>query len=94
MNNVISPRLRELKQQSFAELSRLADYQGERVRMGGKSFTLSVWKDSISDHEVRVVVQAYRPWVLGIGRMAAQGFVIDRSGAIRDLKNEELYDFI
>lgn len=94
MGEAIGLRLQELKQRSFNELAQLAGYQGERVRKEGISFTLSVWKDAISDHEVRVVVQAYRHWLLGIGSMAAQGFVIDSSGMVRDLSPEELYDFI
>lgn len=94
MNDVIRSRLQDLKRRPFDEIAQLKDYQSERTRLEGKPLTLSVWKDAISDHELRVVVQAYRHWFLGIGRMAAQGFVIDRSGSVRDLSNEELYDFI
>jgi hypothetical protein len=60
----------------------------------GKVYTLSVWKDTLKDGQLRIAVQVYRHLFLGIGQMAADGFRIDQSGTIRELSKRELYDFI
>lgn len=87
-------RLAELKKKSFTGLSQFAPYQGEKPIEGGKPYTVSVWKDSPGEGQIRIVVQVYRHFFLGIGHMTADGFVIDKSGTIRELSKRELYAFI
>lgn len=94
VNELSERRISGLKKKSFIELSQLEDYQGEKVTQNGKSCTVAVWKDAISDDELRIVIQIYRYWFLGIGKMDADGFKIDSEGKISDLTKEELYDFI
>lgn len=94
VNELSEKRLSALKEKSFIELSQLEDYQGEKVAQNGKSCTVAVWKDVINDDELRIVVQVYRYWFLGIGKMDANGFRINSEGKISDLTKEELYDFI
>lgn len=93
MVKFVQSLLSELKQKSFAELSQLAPYHGEKLKRDGKTFTRSVWKDMVNEAEVRIVVQVYRHLFWGIGRMAADGFRIDREGEIRQLSKRELYEF-
>jgi hypothetical protein len=93
MSNFIESRLSQLKQKSFAELSQLDAYQGEKVKQGGKTFTLSIWKDVVTATEIRIVVQAYRHLFCGIGRITADGFRIDQGGTIYKLSRHEIYDF-
>jgi len=87
-------RLSDLKKKSFVELSQLEDYQGEKATQNGRSCTVAVWKDVISDGELRIVVQVYRYWFLGIGKMDADGFRITSEDKISDLTKDELYEFI
>lgn len=77
MQDAIDSRLAELKELPFEELSLLAGYKGESVKHGRKAFFVSVWKDSVSDKHLRIVVQVYRHCFWGIGCMEAQGFLID-----------------
>lgn len=93
MTNVLESRLFELKEKSFKELSQLQPYQVEKVTRRGKTTTLSIWKDDISEAELRIVVQLYRHLFLGIGRMEADGFCINRNGSIRKLSKQEIYEF-
>ena len=84
----------ELKKKSFTELSQLEDYQEEKTVHNEHSYTMVIWKDTISDTELRVVIQIYCYWILGIGNMYADGFRKNSEGKIRNLTEEELYDFI
>lgn len=93
MKALLDSRLDELRKKSFAELADLPASQSEPAMLGTKRVTVTVWTDRTGSHELRVVVQAYRHWALGLGRMAAQGFSIDSAGAIRDLRPDELYEF-
>jgi hypothetical protein len=94
VQDMIESRLGDLKKMPFAELSLLAPYQGERIRHGRKAFSVAVWKDVVGDNQLRIVVQVYRYWLLGIGRMEAHGFIVDNIGNVRMLARRELYEFI
>jgi hypothetical protein len=91
---LIGTCLSELRQKSFTELLQLEDYQGEKVKKNGKTFTVAIWKDVMNEHKLRIVVQVYRYWFLGIGRMDAKGFIIDDTGKVEDLSKEAIYEFI
>jgi hypothetical protein len=91
--DLLKSRLVDLKKKSFSELSQLAPYQAEKIRQGKKLFTVAIWKDSVNETELRVVIQVYRPFFLGIGRMAADGFRIQKNNAVEGLSREELYEF-
>jgi hypothetical protein len=93
LNDLVKSRLSPLEKKSFAELSPLEAYQGEKVKQGGKTVTVSVWKDMLGDRELRIVVQVYRHLFFGIGRMAADGFRIGKDGTVQKLSKEELYEF-
>lgn len=93
LNELIESRLSSLKDKPFDELFQLTACQSEKVSRNGKRFTLSVWKDQIGDSEIRVVVQVYCHLILGIGRMAADGFRIEKNGTLKKLSPKELYEF-
>lgn len=94
INDLSKKYLSIMKTKSFIELSRIKDYQGEKISHEKKTYTVAVWKDMINAHELRIVVQTYRYWFLGIGKMDAEGFIINSDNMINDLTKEELYDFI
>lgn len=93
MKNLVDSRIRALKGKSFAELLQLPAYQDERLKHGRTTLTLATWKEASNEHEVKVIVQGYRYLFLGVGRMEARGFVMDRGGSARDLSKEEIYEF-
>jgi hypothetical protein len=88
VDQFLRTRLNGLKEKSFAELSQLVPYQGERSIDGGKSYTVSVWRDSLGEGQIRIVVQVYRYFFLGIGHMTADGFRIDRPGPFANCRNK------
>lgn len=94
MNELMKRYLSDLKIKNFMELSQLENYQGEKIIHNKKSYTISIWKDMINNNELHIVVQIYRYWFLGIGKMEADGFKINRDGNISDLTKKELYEFI
>ena len=93
IEDVLAERLKQLQEMSFGEIEELPAYQVKTIDKGRKPLILSVWKDTVDGNEIRIVVQAYRYWFLGFGRMSALGFVIDHSGRVRQLRQDELYEF-
>ena len=89
---LLATRVQDLKQRSFGELSQMPSQQEEEVRCSDGQTMLAVWKDVVSLSELRIVVQAYRPGVLGVGKMQAAGFRVTQQG-IKELKKGELAEF-
>lgn len=83
-----------LRKLSFQELALRPPYEDEQVSAPDEAGIVATWIDVISDYKVRVVVQAYSPGWLGAGSMYASGFEMTSCGAIRDLRGDELYEFI
>ena len=94
INKLSKKYLSELKRKSFTELSQLEDYQEEKIVEDENSCTMTILKDTINDSELRIVIEIYCHWILGIGNMYADGFRKNHKGKIRNLTEEELYDFI
>ncbi len=93
MNKVIRERLDALSTQTFDELSQLPSHSSEDVAMEENTFVVSIWHDVLSSQEHRVVVQVYKPGILGIGHMQADGFVINIQSEKRPLALQEWAPF-
>ncbi len=94
INKLSKKYLSELKRKSFTELSQLEDYQEEKIVEDKNSCSMVILKGAINDSELRIVIEIYCHWILGIGNMYADGFRKNSEGKIRNLTEEELYDFI
>jgi hypothetical protein len=94
INKLSDKYLSELKRKSFTELSQLESYQEEKIIQDNNSCTMTILKDKVNDSELRIVIQIYCHWILGIGNMYADGFRTNSEGKISNLTEEELYDFI
>ena len=91
-SELLFARVEELKRKPFDELAALPKQQEQDVACSDGRATLSVWKDTIGESELRIVVQAYRRSLPGIGRMQAAGFRATRQGN-RELEKDELAEF-
>ena len=91
-NEVLSAKLRELKQQPFSFLAQLPNQQEHKVQCSDGEITIAVWKEVVGDTELRIVVQAYRPGILGVGRMQAAGFRVT-PGEVKELSKDEWAEF-
>ena len=67
-------------------------YEESRVECNEGTITLAVWKDATEGADVRIVVQAYRPLMLGVGTMSAAGFRVTPNG-IEELRKDDLAEF-
>jgi len=94
INKLSKKYLSELKRKSFTELTQLEDYQEEKIVEDKNSCSMIILKDTINDSELRIVIEIYCHWILGIGNMYADGFRKNSEGKISNLTEEELYDFI
>lgn len=93
INATVRERLDVLSSKTFAELSTLPSQSSEEVILQGTRLTLSVWHDILASQDHRIVVQVYKPGVLGIGRMHADGFVVNSRNDKRVLTIEEWAPF-
>ena len=91
-SDVLSAKLNELKLQPFSVLSQLPNQQEYKFQCSDGEVTIAVWKDVVGDAELRIVVQAYRPGILGIGRMQAAGFRATPS-EVKELSKDEWAEF-
>ena len=89
----VTHKIEDLRKCSFDELSVLNPQGGEKIEIGKSHLTLSIYKDLPDSDRIRIVVQGYRNFFLGIGQMHAEGFIINKKGEITELTRPELYDF-
>lgn len=93
IDEIVRERLNVLSQMRFDELSQLPSHRSEEILLEGKKLVLSIWHDVLPSLEHRVVVQAYKPGILGTGRMQADGFAINSQNEKRSLTVEEWAPF-
>lgn len=93
INTTVRERLNVLSSKPFAELSALPSQSSEEIILQGTRLTLSVWHDVLTSQDHRIVVQVYRPGMLGIGYMHADGFVVNSHNERRGLTVEEWAPF-
>ena len=90
---LIDKRKTLLRTKNYEELSNFDGCKSEQVVIDGKKFIETIYKDQIGSQKIRIVIQIYRYIFLGMGTTYAEGFTIGEDGEIKDLKEEELYDF-
>lgn len=94
IRNLVDEKMAELKAQPSNVLRKLEPYRVETIPVSKRRVAkLAIWREEAASGETKVIVQCYRPYLLGIGRMMVRGFVIDGSGAVRDLQQDQLYEF-
>jgi hypothetical protein len=63
----------------------------EIVGLPGK---LNVYRESSGDAQTRIIVQGVRPSPSGISALViARGFLANQAGYVRDLREDELYEY-
>lgn len=89
----VRERLDVLSTKTFSELAQLPKHGSEDVIVGKNKVIISIWHDALLSQEHRIVVQAYNPGILGIGRMQADGFALNNQNDKRPLTLEEWAPF-
>ncbi|BFU89612.1 MAG: hypothetical protein NTAFB01_07990 [Nitrospira sp.] len=90
---IVRERINVLSSKRFVELRELPSQTSEEIVLQRTKLTLSVWHDVLTSQDHRIVVQAYKPGVLGIGRMHADGFIVNKRNEKRSLTVEEWAPF-
>ena len=86
-------RAAEARQLPPATLRTLPPWSGETVRVRGADIRLATYREDLPNGAVRVVAQAYLARLLGLGTIAAVGFDVDSHGDLRELCDEDLWDY-
>jgi hypothetical protein len=90
---VVRDKLKQLESLSYSEVESLPRVLTEEITIEGKRATVSIWHDALDQGAHLIAVQAYTPWLLGIGRMVAEGFVINADSTRRSLTQAEWAEF-
>ena len=93
INTTVRERIKILSSKTFTELADLPSQSSEEIVLQGIKLTISVWHDVLASQDHRIVVQVYRPGILGIGYMQADGFVVNTHNEKRALTMEEWAPF-
>jgi hypothetical protein len=95
MTASVAARLASLRGFDDDTLRALPASSTEQVGEKPDRFLLTVWHDELEGGAHRVVVQAYRPALLGsCGSMDADGFLLSPDGSRPSLAASDLYEFI
>jgi hypothetical protein len=86
--------LDELQDKSWTVLKDLPDYTHLPSPEGLGKFTFGLWKHGRADGSLRIIVQRYRRYVLGFGRISADGFVVRDNGSIEPVPKEEMWEYM
>jgi len=86
--------LREHRESSIEELLELPKQQELNASPAERGVTYCRWVDSLGDGAIRVVVQTYRKSWLGIGKMSASGFEMTPDGSIRNIPEDDMYEYL
>jgi hypothetical protein len=92
--NSLSAILTDLKELPWDSLVASSPISQQELVIEGERWIQAVWTDRVSTDQVQVVVQLYRPGILGSGKMQAQGFKKARSGEVRELSETEISEFL
>ena len=90
---LVRERLNNLTSTPVDQLTLLPSQTSEDIVLDGEKVSLSVWHDVLLSNEHRFVIQAYKPGLLGMGRMFADGFVLAGNSQRRILTVEEWAPF-
>lgn len=93
MSTTVRERLNILSAKTFTELTGIPSQSSEEIVLQGATLTVSVWHDVLASQDHRIVVQVYKPGLLGIGYMHADGFVVNIHNEKRALTVEEWAPF-
>lgn len=94
LNAAVHEEVERLKALDFSQIIDLPASTERKVAVGAKALTMTVWHDVLPSGEHRVVAQASRSILLGIGGAAsADGFAVSADEKRRDLTDEELTSF-
>jgi hypothetical protein len=92
ITELLFARVEELKRESYNELSKLPSHQEQNISCSNGYATMSIWKDTLGNDKLRIVVQVYQSSALVLGRMQAAGFRATRYG-VEELQTGELDEF-
>lgn len=87
-------RVDALRRMPFATLEALPERQEDEEGSGDRKMAVAVYRDRLDDGRLQVVVQVYRHWLLGIGHIAAEGFIMDPGGRLTPIPPERMWEFL
>lgn len=94
LSAAVHSEVERLRALDLSQLVALPESAGRQLVIDAKAFTMTVWHDVLPSGEHRVVAQASRSVLLGIGGAAcADGFAVSAKGDLRELTVEELTSF-
>jgi hypothetical protein len=94
VQEVATRRVERLRLLSFVEIAALPIRQDDVEQVRDREVAVATYRDSLPDGRIRIVVQAYFHRFLGIGTMAADGFIIAPDNTRTPVPQEMMWEFI
>jgi len=93
MDSIAKEELAHLNIRSFDELVNLPSYTSKQVVRDGHELVVTIYHDSITLSEHRIVVQVIKQGWLGSYRVCVNGFVLKSPTERRELTDEERWQY-
>jgi len=95
--DVVKSRKETLRTRDAQTLRALPSYSSEELSIENRTFTIGIYRETISPDENLIVVQCYNQkskflWMTA-GTMHAEGFVIQADGSLREAEDKLLWDY-
>jgi hypothetical protein len=91
LDAAVREELERLKALSLSQLIRLPSLKDRKITVDDEALVMTIWHEVLPDGEHRLVVQAGRIPMSGLGvYSSADGFAISNAGAVRSLSADEL----
>lgn len=87
---VFADKLRDLQDKRFTELQSLPETDEEVIQCRDGVFSLTTYRYLIAADQLSIVLQAYRPLILGAGTMRVEGFRRSVNETTTPLTQDEL----
>ncbi|MDO8944677.1 MAG: hypothetical protein Q7U75_15955 [Desulfobacterales bacterium] len=94
VQDIATRRVERLRLLSFVEIAALPTLQDDVEQVRDRQVPVAIYRDSLPDGRIRVVVQAYFHRILGIGTMTADGFIITFDNTRSPVPQEMMWEFV
>ena len=98
---LVSEKLTYLRSLQYSQLEKWMELTSETVQISEKEVVMTVFSQKNEKAKLLVVVQAFYPTLKFpnyfsfsfVGKLYAEGFVVEPTGSIRDATDGDLWDF-
>ena len=93
VQDLVTQLVERLRLFTFLEIAALPTRQDDVQQVMDREVPVAIYRDSLPDGRIRIVVQAYFHRILGIGTMTADGFIVASDNTRSPVPEEMMWEF-